>query len=963
MFRGPTSRRNLLFFVIILLISSIFLIKSTSAQGSGWVTLTSGTSKNLNSVYFTDANNGYAVGQSGTIIKTINGTNWTSLTSGTSEELNSVYFIDASTGYVVDWKGGLHKTTDGGNNWTSQAIGTINDYLLSVYFVNPTTGYVVGHYGKIFKTTDSGASWATLTAGGDHYKSIYFTDLNTGYVVAYNGKIYKTTNGGSSWTLQTSGVTSSLNSIYFIDANTGYAVGNGGIIRETTNGGSSWTSQTSGTTQNLYSVNFIDANNGFAVGANGTIVKTTDSGNTWTAQTSGTSSLLKSIVFANTGAGYVVGANGTILKISGQVASGGGTGTIGGGGVSVLPPKESLPISVSSSVLSRNAWYDDGGDSDPITGNFKRVESGTVSQISQIEKKGESLISLQVGDNGNVNTSITWKNPLIVSYSGGTNGTITISDLIIKGIATGGNAFPWKQSGSDVFLTGSESYPSINNAITMQKVGIGMKSPGISLAIGDNDTGLDWVSDGKLNINVDATKTNGTPTMSLISKFPNSGYVGIGTTSPTQALTLGVDKNLLGLGAADSVSKPSKPTHSKSDNVSSGTYPIVTLNIKVSALKYGDESELSLADSCDIGGAYSYLGQDDKLACTFSWSSVSGATGYRVYLFEYYQESVYDSSFGGYINVNHYIYYYYYVSGTSTKIVMQSTTAGDVKFYNSNGTSEIQVMGSYTGQEYNNNVKINENTSFKISANDYSWINNGGLIIRELVTSGSGKYVCANKTTGKLFACKKNNGGYQEFNYTGGNVTFNIPEEDILDSGIPITVKLWGGGGTGGAGHVGSLCGWGGGGGGGGAGGYSETVKTITVSSASVTVFVGSGGYGSTVTFSDGSSVSAGSGNNGSYGNQATVNDFCLGDNGGAGGAGGPGGSGTVGTASGIAGEKGDDNKTGGTSGGDGGAGGVATYGSGGKGGDGRGCFEVGDNGCSLNSGVVGNPGKVIIIW
>ena len=42
----------------------------------------------LSSVYFTDANTGYAVGGFGTIVKTTNGgTTWTALSSGTTNDL------------------------------------------------------------------------------------------------------------------------------------------------------------------------------------------------------------------------------------------------------------------------------------------------------------------------------------------------------------------------------------------------------------------------------------------------------------------------------------------------------------------------------------------------------------------------------------------------------------------------------------------------------------------------------------------------------------------------------------------------------------------------------------------------------------------------------------------------------------------------------------------------------------
>jgi photosystem II stability/assembly factor-like uncharacterized protein len=78
-----------------ILLIALFVVSVTSAQ---WFPQNSGTTKNLNDVYFTDANTGYAVGDSGTILKTTDGGNWVAQNSGTKKCLHSVYFLDLMTG-------------------------------------------------------------------------------------------------------------------------------------------------------------------------------------------------------------------------------------------------------------------------------------------------------------------------------------------------------------------------------------------------------------------------------------------------------------------------------------------------------------------------------------------------------------------------------------------------------------------------------------------------------------------------------------------------------------------------------------------------------------------------------------------------------------------------------------------------------------------------------------------------
>ena len=185
--------------IILLFIALISLIRIANAQ-SGWTAQSSGTSNYLYSVYFTDSNTGYAVGMSGTILKTTNGgNNWTAQSSGTSFSLSSVYFSDADTGYAVGVPGIILKTTNGGNNWTSQTSGTVNN-LYSVFFTNANTGYAVGQNGTIIKTTNGGTNWTAQLSGTSIFlRSVYFPDANTGYAVGDSGTILKTINGGVSW--------------------------------------------------------------------------------------------------------------------------------------------------------------------------------------------------------------------------------------------------------------------------------------------------------------------------------------------------------------------------------------------------------------------------------------------------------------------------------------------------------------------------------------------------------------------------------------------------------------------------------------------------------------------------------------------------------------------------------------------------------------------------------------------
>ena len=359
-------------FALFLIMLSVDGCKKDDSPVNGWTVLSSGeTISDLNSVFFTSENTGYATGYNetsvpyyaatGFILKTTNGGNTWSPTKTDSESINwlyNVFFSGTSTGYVTGYKPEtgalLLKTIDGGTSWNRIVLDTSNLLrLTSACFTDINTGYLTGYknkilalewYGTILRTTDGGNSWSALNVSNPRdavLNSICFPETNTGYIAGpvytgggmYNGIFLKTVDGGATWLNKSTTVRCAFKSIFFTDKNTGFGVGETIVgtgestMIKTTDGGDTWStvSLPAAMSITLNSICFANANTGYAVGSQGistlqgyktyaAILKTTDGGLTWNLTVVKNAGQLNSVHIVSSGTAYAVGKNGTILK-------------------------------------------------------------------------------------------------------------------------------------------------------------------------------------------------------------------------------------------------------------------------------------------------------------------------------------------------------------------------------------------------------------------------------------------------------------------------------------------------------------------------------------------------------------------------------------------------------------------------------------------------------------------------
>jgi photosystem II stability/assembly factor-like uncharacterized protein len=318
-----------------------------------WFSQNSGTNSDLKSIYFTDDNNGWAVGSEGIILHTDNGGgNWNVQFSGIDYILNSVFFINTLYGWTVGDKqypdpGIILRTTDGGDTWEEVYVDS-HFHLTDIFFSDSSNGCATGElfgmgcFGILLQSTDGGETWVEKDSIPPFswppslpLRDIHFIDSDNGWVAGggvagSSGYTYcfvmKTYDGGSTWEEKFNHGTSPggpiiyppLSSIYFTDINMGWAVGSdvwsgSGSVLHTFDGGITWEIQYISDNTSLLDIKFTDPVTGWVVGADGTILYTENGGENWDVQESGTTFGLTEICFTDENNGWISGDSGLIL--------------------------------------------------------------------------------------------------------------------------------------------------------------------------------------------------------------------------------------------------------------------------------------------------------------------------------------------------------------------------------------------------------------------------------------------------------------------------------------------------------------------------------------------------------------------------------------------------------------------------------------------------------------------------
>lgn len=311
------------------------------------------------------ANNGWAVGEKSTVLKSTDGGKTWNENEGIREidsnvTLRRVTFSDAENGWAggenTDGIGKIYTTENGGANWTESSpydpascidhldfidaengwararVGSLNEWntalhlnqakseeavtIKSLHFFDRRRGWAKvqteDNTIQIQQTQDGGQSWALVQEPAEKNLPIFYD--SSVFAKAKDecwcvgdalGQLIQISDGQKTAHLVMPGVR--LYDLCFVD-DTGWAVGAKGTVLKSTNGGTLWEPQPSPNAAATFRrVFFLDQQNGW-IGCNdgqvGAVYRTTDGGQTWTTRSQDIASCIDHLGFVDEQVGW-----------------------------------------------------------------------------------------------------------------------------------------------------------------------------------------------------------------------------------------------------------------------------------------------------------------------------------------------------------------------------------------------------------------------------------------------------------------------------------------------------------------------------------------------------------------------------------------------------------------------------------------------------------------------------------
>lgn len=242
-----------------------------------------------------------AVGERGHILLSADGQQWQQAQVPVQALLTSVYFVDADYGWAVGHDATILHTQDGGKSWQiQQFLPQLDKPLMDVYFFDRQRGMAIGAYGMFYTTQDGGDSW---------HKAFYLA-LASEEDQEFLAELAETDPEG--YLLERESVLPHFNRL-MVQGDEILMVGEAGFVAVSRDGGDNWQRLENFYNGSLFDVHRTKQGSLLVAGLRGNLFRSTDDGESWQDISLPQSATLNSIFEDGQGQLFLTGNAGTLL--------------------------------------------------------------------------------------------------------------------------------------------------------------------------------------------------------------------------------------------------------------------------------------------------------------------------------------------------------------------------------------------------------------------------------------------------------------------------------------------------------------------------------------------------------------------------------------------------------------------------------------------------------------------------
>jgi photosystem II stability/assembly factor-like uncharacterized protein len=286
--------------------------KQTAVPGTAASSSADSAIRDVNDVWFTGANAGFALTSGGTFHTTDAGVSWQPVT--TPAVNRRILFVDANVAYEYGGSD-ITKSIDGGVTWTD-AGATVPGGVSAMTCTSADACIVVPTAGdKLLRTDDGAATLSPITpASRALYTAAYAS--STRVVAAGDGGTTVASNDGG---MNFSRVGGDIGGSYTQLRSGGaplaaFALGRKGALARTADGGNTWSILSVPTSSDILDVAFSSNITGYALDSDGGLFKTNNGGNSWQTLDPGTSSSARALATVGSDVVLLVGPKGVLRQ-------------------------------------------------------------------------------------------------------------------------------------------------------------------------------------------------------------------------------------------------------------------------------------------------------------------------------------------------------------------------------------------------------------------------------------------------------------------------------------------------------------------------------------------------------------------------------------------------------------------------------------------------------------------------